>query len=129
MDCAYHPDREPVGACVSCGKLICVECKTVMKEKIYCNPCAERIFIKNVPDELPEEPKSTAKKQEFAKREDVTITPDTSEQTSKGKKPDQTKKTQPNRKKLGIIVFGIVLLLCILGFIIYTIFFPLVITI
>jgi len=42
--CAYHPKREAVGACVSCGKLVCAECKTVLAEKIYCNPCAEKMF-------------------------------------------------------------------------------------
>jgi len=43
-NCAYHPDREAVGACVSCGKLVCEGCKTVLGGKIYCNPCADRIF-------------------------------------------------------------------------------------
>lgn len=44
MVCAYHPDREAVGACVNCGQLICEECKTVLAEKIYCNPCANKLF-------------------------------------------------------------------------------------
>ena len=43
-NCAYHPDREAVGACISCGRLICAECKTVLGEKIYCNPCADKMF-------------------------------------------------------------------------------------
>lgn len=42
--CACHPDREAVGACVSCGQFICAECKTVLGEKIYCNPCANKMF-------------------------------------------------------------------------------------
>lgn len=41
MRCAYHEDREPVGACVNCGKLVCLECKVTIKGKIYCNPCIE----------------------------------------------------------------------------------------
>jgi hypothetical protein len=45
MQCAYHPDREPVGACVACGRLICIECKAVLGGKIYCSPCADKIFV------------------------------------------------------------------------------------
>ena len=45
MKCAYHPDREPVGACVACGRLICVECKALLGGKIYCTPCADKIFV------------------------------------------------------------------------------------
>lgn len=47
MQCAYHPDREPVGACVSCGRLICVECKALLGGKIYCTPCADKIFVQD----------------------------------------------------------------------------------
>ena len=43
-NCAYHPDREAVGACVNCGRLTCHECKTVLGGKIYCNPCADKMF-------------------------------------------------------------------------------------
>jgi len=43
-NCAYHPERDSVGACVSCGKLVCAECKTVLGGKIYCNPCADKEF-------------------------------------------------------------------------------------
>jgi uncharacterized integral membrane protein len=49
MNCAYHSDREPVGACVACGKLICVECKTEIGGKIYCNPCVEKMFNEDKP--------------------------------------------------------------------------------
>lgn len=45
MKCAYHPEREPVGACVACGRLICVECKALLGGKIYCTPCADKIFV------------------------------------------------------------------------------------
>ena len=43
-NCAYHPDRDAVGACVSCGRLICLECKTVLAGKTYCNPCVDKQF-------------------------------------------------------------------------------------
>ncbi|MFC2018980.1 hypothetical protein ACFLU4_03380 [Chloroflexota bacterium] len=44
MNCAYHPDRDAMGACVSCGRLVCIECKTELGGKIYCNPCADKQF-------------------------------------------------------------------------------------
>lgn len=44
MNCYYHPEREAVGTCVSCGKPICAECKVVLEEKFYCNPCADKLF-------------------------------------------------------------------------------------
>ncbi len=47
MQCAYHPDREPSGACVSCGRLICIECKALLGGKIYCTPCADKIFVQD----------------------------------------------------------------------------------
>ncbi len=50
MQCAYHPDREPVGACVACGRLICVECKALLGGKMYCTPCADKIFVQDKPD-------------------------------------------------------------------------------
>ena len=45
MQCSYHPEREPVGACVACGRLICVECKALLGGKMYCTPCADKIFV------------------------------------------------------------------------------------
>lgn len=44
MNCYYHPDREAIGTCVSCGKPTCAECKVVLAEKFYCNPCVDKIF-------------------------------------------------------------------------------------
>jgi hypothetical protein len=45
MKCAYHPDRDAVGACVNCGRLVCSECRTVLGEKIYCGPHADQLFV------------------------------------------------------------------------------------
>jgi hypothetical protein len=47
-NCAYHPKRDAVGACVNCGRLVCAECKTVLGEKIYCNLCANTVFTTRV---------------------------------------------------------------------------------
>ena len=45
-DCNYHPGRDAVGACVLCGKMVCLECRTQLGGKIYCQPCAEESFVK-----------------------------------------------------------------------------------
>ncbi|MFC2019039.1 hypothetical protein ACFLU4_03680 [Chloroflexota bacterium] len=42
MKCAYHPDRDAVGLCVSCGRFVCSECKAELGGKIYCNSCADK---------------------------------------------------------------------------------------
>lgn len=39
-NCAYHPERDTVGACISCGKLVCEECKKTIGGKIHCHPCS-----------------------------------------------------------------------------------------
>lgn len=44
-NCAYHSDREAVGACINCGKLVCDECKVILKGKIYCSPCVNDIYL------------------------------------------------------------------------------------
>jgi hypothetical protein len=61
MQCAYHPNREPVGACVACGKLICVECKAVLGGKYYCTPCADKIFVHKI-SEVAAAPEAAAEK-------------------------------------------------------------------
>ena len=43
--CAYHPEREVVGACVDCGRLVCAECKVELGGKIYCNSCVDKIAV------------------------------------------------------------------------------------
>lgn len=39
MKCAVHPEVEAVGACCSCGKFVCPECKAVINGQIYCSRC------------------------------------------------------------------------------------------
>lgn len=48
MKCAYHPDVDAIGTCVNCGRGVCVECKTLLGGKIYCQPCADEVFAKPV---------------------------------------------------------------------------------
>ena len=44
-DCSYHPGKDAVGACVSCGKMVCLACRTELQEKVYCQPCANKLFV------------------------------------------------------------------------------------
>ncbi len=39
MNCYLHTDREAVGACTSCGQLICGGCAVEMDEKLVCREC------------------------------------------------------------------------------------------
>ena len=43
MNCENHPDREGVAACVSCGKVICGECRLKLAGKNYCQECADEL--------------------------------------------------------------------------------------
>jgi Na+/proline symporter len=44
LKCHYHPERAAVGTCANCGKTVCPECKVVLSQKCYCNPCAEEAY-------------------------------------------------------------------------------------
>ena len=57
-DCSYHPGKDAVGACVSCGKMVCVACRTELQEKVYCPPCANKLYIAkaDVPTYVPAGP-------------------------------------------------------------------------
>jgi len=48
MKCAYHPEIDAVTTCVSCGKDVCILCKTLVGEQIYCQPCADAISAKGL---------------------------------------------------------------------------------
>ena len=50
--CSRHPSKESVGACINCGKLVCVQCRVEHDDKTYCQPCAEKLFVvKETPPE------------------------------------------------------------------------------
>jgi hypothetical protein len=44
-DCSNHPGKDAVGACVSCGKMVCIACRTELQEKVYCPACANKLFV------------------------------------------------------------------------------------
>lgn len=44
MKCAYHPEVDAMGSCVSCGRLVCEACETTLGGKLYCQPCADHVF-------------------------------------------------------------------------------------
>jgi len=44
-DCSFHPGKDAVGACVSCGKMVCTACRTELHDKVYCPTCANKLFV------------------------------------------------------------------------------------
>jgi len=46
-DCSFHPGKDAVGACVSCGKMVCTACRTELHDKVYCPTCANKLFVHN----------------------------------------------------------------------------------
>jgi len=48
-ECYFHAGRDSVGACISCGKMICLECRTMLGGKIYCQQCADELFAAKKP--------------------------------------------------------------------------------
>jgi serine/threonine protein kinase len=42
--CAFHPQKDAVAVCVTCGKKICEDCRYTLKGKHYCHQCAEKIL-------------------------------------------------------------------------------------
>jgi len=45
MNCYLHPEREAEWTCTACGEPVCLECKVVLQNRIYCNPCAEKMYL------------------------------------------------------------------------------------
>jgi hypothetical protein len=46
LKCYYHPARHAVGTCASCGKSVCPECKVMLSQNCYCNPCADAAYTR-----------------------------------------------------------------------------------
>ena len=47
MNCSNHEEREAVGMCVRCHKLICEECKVKINNKYYCKECVSEMYSDN----------------------------------------------------------------------------------
>ena len=41
--CFYHPDRQGVGICMSCGKVVCADCSTRIDGINHCSLCLEAL--------------------------------------------------------------------------------------
>jgi hypothetical protein len=59
--CAYHPKVDAVSGCVSCGRLICLQCQVVLEGKTYCSRCANEISLGKAAAK-PEAKKGTAER-------------------------------------------------------------------
>jgi hypothetical protein len=49
MYCYHHPDRQAIGVCVECSRMVCPECKVEFGSRIYCNSCIEKKVAGGVP--------------------------------------------------------------------------------
>lgn len=45
MTCYIHPEREAEWTCAVCGQSVCPECKVTLQGRVYCNPCAEKMYL------------------------------------------------------------------------------------
>ena len=43
MKCTYHPDRDAVAMCVSCGAGLCPDCRNREEGKYYCDECLGKL--------------------------------------------------------------------------------------
>ncbi len=41
MKCSNNPDNEATRKCNRCGKNICQQCCTIIKDEVYCHDCAQ----------------------------------------------------------------------------------------
>ena len=119
MNCAYHTDREPVGACVACGKLICVECKTEISGNIYCNPCVEKMFNEGKPAATTATPTKESPKAK-AKSEPAVVS--TATDTTSASQPVAGSRKKQNKLVkwiVGIVIIVILLLVAIWAILTY----------
>ena len=47
MNCSNHQEREAIGMCIGCSKLICEECAVKINNKYYCKNCVSDMYSKN----------------------------------------------------------------------------------
>lgn len=47
MNCSNHEEKEAVGMCIRCNKLICQECKVKINNKYYCKDCVSEMYSDN----------------------------------------------------------------------------------
>ena len=44
MKCAEHPNRIAKDTCSACGKSICMDCRSIIQDKIFCPDCMEKQY-------------------------------------------------------------------------------------
>jgi hypothetical protein len=54
VKCSYHPEVDAVGVCINCGRMVCPDCCLQLRDRTYCELCANEIFAAKL------SPKSTA---------------------------------------------------------------------
>ena len=44
MRCSFQPEREGIGVCANCGRVVCPTCAMELQGRTYCQLCANAIF-------------------------------------------------------------------------------------
>ncbi len=42
----YHDRVEAIGDCVNCGRGVCADCRAILDDNFYCQPCTNRVFLR-----------------------------------------------------------------------------------
>ncbi|MDP1551876.1 MAG: hypothetical protein Q8M06_02525, partial [Methanobacteriaceae archaeon] len=115
MNCENHPDKEGVAACVSCGKILCDECRLKLASKNYCQECADDLVAEKTQNS--HEPIESLKKTPLEREQ----APINYERTSSRGMPRPRKAEQKSNTFLLFCVAFIVTLI-IAGVILYAIY-------
>lgn len=121
MNCENHPDKEGVAACVSCGKVICEDCRLKLAGKNYCQECADELVTGKSENREPEQWESEKSlKQSYMEKESEPVQYERS--SSRGM--PRPKKEEPPKKSNSFLLFCVVFLvtLIIVGVILYAIY-------
>lgn len=124
MNCENHPDKEGVAACVSCGKVLCEDCRLKLAGKNYCQECADALVAgKTENSETPEKTlKDSYMEQEFETEPEPVPYERPSSQRSRGM-PHPKKEERPQKSNT-FLLFCVAFLVTIIivGVILYAIY-------
>ncbi len=118
MKCENHPDKEGVAACVSCGKILCADCRLKLVGKNYCQECADDLVT------LYSDKKEVASDSKPIKAGYGKVKPQSSPAMDNSyEKARPVKKDSSNRFLLFCLIFLVVLFFIALGlYIIYLLY-------
>ncbi len=119
MNCENHPDKEGVAACVSCGKVLCEDCRLKLAGKNYCQECADELVAGKIePSENPEKSLKNSYMEQEPEPEPVRY------DRSSSQGMPRPKKEKPPKKSNTFLLFCVAFLvtLIIVGVILYAVY-------